>query len=90
MPSFQVGHTSFVEQPAQGRQAGASLLEERAQSRTSNEGLLEERQTGALAAARRAVFCLSWAPSYDVAEFLPGDAQAGVTVGIVLIAQGVA
>jgi len=39
---------------------------------------------------KTACFFLRWLPTYDVAENLMPDISAGVTVGVVLVAQGVA
>eukprot|EP01047_Picozoa_sp_COSAG01_P022271 COSAG01_NODE_1317_length_10750_cov_1.790536_10_plen_220_part_00 len=40
--------------------------------------------------ALTALFVLKWLPGYDVAENLAPDMIAGLTVGVVLVAQGVA
>ena len=42
------------------------------------------------AGMKRSLYFLNWLPTYSLADDLPADAIAGLTVGIVLVAQGVA
>ena len=49
-----------------------------------------EREPGLLGHLRFTIHCLTWLPDYVVKEDLQGDLIAGLTVGVVLIAQGVA
>ena len=61
---------------------GVSTLAQSAATSCGNIDLKHE--------ARTACFCLRWLPTYDVANNLMPDISAGLTVGVVLVAQGVA